>query len=144
MNSDDCDCAIHLANAFSDRTKHLDKAIRILENVKFDTIACMGVSGIMFGSPLALMMNKNIAVVRKTSDKRHSTHKVELSCTLSEVGRFIVVDDLIDSGKTLKKIKKTLIEETLPGETAPVPVGVYLYDEEEENLRGEDGYTRGH
>jgi adenine/guanine phosphoribosyltransferase-like PRPP-binding protein len=88
----------------------------------------MGVSGIMFASPLALMMNKNIAVVRKASDKRHSKHKIELSCDMDHIGRYIVVDDMIDSGKTLKRIKNIIAEEANACETiVPVPVAVYLY-----------------
>lgn len=59
-----------------------------------------GVSGMLVGAPLAYELGKPIVIVRK-SDGSHSGHSVEgPTC----VGRYAIIDDLVDSGDTLREI----------------------------------------
>ncbi len=73
-----------------------------LDSVKteFDSIAVSGVSGI-FGALIAKHLGKNLIVVRKLSDGSHSTFPVE-SGTLP--GRYVIIDDLVASGRTVQKM----------------------------------------
>jgi len=76
-------------------------ARRIWQNeVKFDSIAISGWSGALFGIPLAIKLNKRIIIVRK--DGSFHGNRVEGKNTK----RFIIVDDLIDTGETVRRIYK--------------------------------------
>ena len=126
----DAQCASYLFEAMYDRTKNLRLAIKRLKGHQFDTIVCSGVSGIVFASPLALMMKKNLVIVRKEKDGAHSTNKVESNVEASGVHKFIIVDDLIDSGKTMKRVSGA-IREWLEDEGGSADcIGVYLYHDD--------------
>jgi adenine/guanine phosphoribosyltransferase-like PRPP-binding protein len=73
---------------------------------EYDAIACMGVSGIMVVPQIAELLNKNIIVVRKQVD-RYSDFMVEGAYT----NKYIIIDDLICSGGTVKAIIKNIKEE---------------------------------
>jgi adenine/guanine phosphoribosyltransferase-like PRPP-binding protein len=122
-------CARHLQNGFYNRVENLDRAIATLEKVKFQTIVCTGLSGVIFASPLSIMMNKQLIVIRKESDTKHASFNgIEKNCHADKIGKYVIVDDLIDSGRTIKRIK-----EIMAGcfENA-THVGTYLYDHEGE------------
>jgi len=115
-------CAHYLYNALFNSEAGLNIAAhRILqgfydgpadthEKFEFDTIVCCGISGIVFGLPLARKMGRKIVIVRKDGDGTHSTNRVESDCFANEVGNYIIVDDLIDSGATLERILKEMKE----------------------------------
>lgn len=72
----------------------------------FDTIAVSGISGLLLGAPLSNAINKELVIVRKKDDKNnHSGDKVE---GYSRPNRYVIVDDIISTGDTVKYIKKTL------------------------------------
>ena len=116
-------CAAHLKNAFYNRVENLDRAIRILSTVEFCTIVCTGLSGALFASPLSIIMGKQLVVIRKEGDKNHSWSDNERNCSFGKVGPFIIVDDLIDTGATVGRIKRKM--SIVPFATH---VGTYLYD----------------
>jgi orotate phosphoribosyltransferase-like protein len=123
-------CASHLFKAFNDREKYINVAIEKLKfyNVQFDVIVCTGCSGIVFASVLAYVMGKELVIVRKGSDRSHSNRKVEGSVKSEHFGKWIFVDDLVDSGKTRKRVKKAI--KAWAGEEALKNyVGDYLYDD---------------
>jgi adenine/guanine phosphoribosyltransferase-like PRPP-binding protein len=97
-----------------------------LRDIKFDMIVCRGVSGMLFASPLAYSLNKPLVVIRKLSGvKQHSDRYYEGFVGASS---YIIVDDLIDSGKTVLLIRKTVAyRHEFSGFAAPHLVGAYLY-----------------
>lgn len=122
----EADCVTYLFPAFYNRRENLKKAIATLKTdcATFDTIVCTGVSGVLFASPLALLMKKNLVIIRKNRDGSHSGRKVEANCAEGEVGKWIFVDDLVDSGATRKRVKR---EMKLWADTATY-LGDYLYE----------------
>jgi hypothetical protein len=67
----------------------------------FDTIAVRGVSGVLVGSAVAIALNKHLIVVRKEEDDSHSGVTCEGHLTAR---RYVIVDDFISSGRTVKTI----------------------------------------
>lgn len=103
------------------RNKIIIKAVCDLRKISdsFDSIACCGVSGMMVVPQIAELLNKHIVVVRKEGEKCYSEFRTEGVAPF----RYIIVDDLICSGDTLKHIKKVLKEEYRRSEC----IGVYCY-----------------
>jgi hypothetical protein len=87
------------------RNKIIIKAVCDLRKFSnnFDSIACCGVSGLMVVPQIAEILNKNIIVVRK-GEKCYSEFQTE---GVSPI-RYIILDDLICSGDTVKHIKNTI------------------------------------
>jgi adenine/guanine phosphoribosyltransferase-like PRPP-binding protein len=106
------------------RNKIIIKAVCDLRKITkdFDSIACCGVSGLMVVPQIAEILNKNILVVRK-DERRYSDFTTEGVAPF----RYVVIDDLICSGKTIKHITDTIKEE-YPRARA---LGVYCYLPEE-------------
>jgi adenine/guanine phosphoribosyltransferase-like PRPP-binding protein len=119
--------AIWLENAIViDNAKHaVKKAVEVLKEskVEFDTIAFSGMSGALFATPLAHRMNKEMILVRKSSDQRHSCHSVE---GYQAAKRVLIVDDICASGTTVKHIIAGIRAHC----NGPVKiVGAYFYGE---------------
>ena len=89
----------------------------------FDSIACAGISGLIVVPQIAELLNKNIVIIRKDSEKRYSDFQIEGVTPF----KYIIVDDLICSGQTIRHIKNTLKRES----PRSVCVGVYAYMPEE-------------
>lgn len=106
------------------RKEAFKRAIRALEPIKdaFDTIVCRGYSGMAFGPVLAYLMDKQILMVRKDGESSHDCYKY-----LGQLGKsYLIVDDFIASGATMKAIMKVTHE--AHARTVPAKfVGVYLY-----------------
>jgi adenine/guanine phosphoribosyltransferase-like PRPP-binding protein len=104
-------CSWYLLPAFVDLKKNLSKARRLLKAaaLDFDAVACRGVSGIVFASPLALSLGKPLIVVRKSGDGSHSNNHVECGVEWENVKRWLFVDDFISSGATMTEVNKALI-----------------------------------
>lgn len=87
--------------------------------VEFDAIAFSGCSGTMFGPMLALHLNKEMILVRKEQDcpsshkkirklqglVNHSQRRVE---GYTECKRYIIVDDQVSMGDTVKRMAKEI------------------------------------
>lgn len=102
------------------RNKIIIKAVCDLRKItdSFDSIACCGVSGLMVVPQIAELLNKHIIVVRK-GEKCYSEFRTEGVAPF----RYIILDDLICSGSTVKHIKNTLKEEYIRSSC----IGVYCY-----------------
>ncbi len=113
----------HVLN-HKERNRIIIKAVCDLRKISndFDSIACCGVSGLMVVPQIAELLDKNILIVRK-NEKRYSEFRTEGIAPL----RYVVIDDLICSGKTIKHIQNTIKEE-YPRARA---LGVYCYLPEE-------------
>jgi len=103
------------------RNKIIIKAVCDLRKIanSFDSIACCGVSGMLVVPQIAELLNKHIVVVRKEGDKCYSEFRTEGVAPF----RYIILDDLICSGGTVKRIKKVLKQEY----HRSLCVGVYCY-----------------
>ncbi len=84
----------------------LERIINSLKDVDFDTIVVTGVSGLLFGPATAHAMGKRLVVVRKRNESSHSREKIEGE--LLDGAKFIILDDLVDSGTTLINILEAI------------------------------------
>jgi len=99
----------------------------------YDSIACCGTSGLVVVPQIAELLNKNIIVVRKKKDG-YSDFMVEGAAT----NLYIIIDDLICSGGTVKHIIKNIRRETPRSKC----VGVYCYMPEESSYRNCPEYCK--
>lgn len=81
---------------------------------KFEAIAFTGCSGAAVAYPLSFLTKTHLICVRK--DKAHSNSKAEGA---TKVKRYLIVDDFICSGKTIRNIISVLKGK---------PVGILLYN----------------
>lgn len=113
------------------RNKVIINAVCTLRKIKdsFDTIACCGVSGLMVVPQIAEILDKHILLVRK-DERCYSDFKLEGVAPY----RYIIIDDLICSGNTVRHIKSSIKEEH------PIAkcMGVYCYMPDECAYRHDD------
>jgi adenine/guanine phosphoribosyltransferase-like PRPP-binding protein len=95
------------------------EAIRKLRPYAFDTIVGCGTSGLIVIPQIAEILDKHILVVRKPKEKCYS----EFSTEGVAPSRYIILDDLICSGSTIRHIKRTINNEY------PIAkcIGIYCY-----------------
>ena len=107
------------------RNKYVIKTFTALRKLNFDydSIACSGVSGSLIVPQVAELLNKNIILVRKTLEKTYSEFLIEGVAPT----RYIIVDDLICSGNTVKHILRSIKEE----HPRAICMGVYTYMKDE-------------
>jgi adenine/guanine phosphoribosyltransferase-like PRPP-binding protein len=79
----------------------VDEVAAVLQQYDFDAIAFRGMSGALLAPPLALKLDKSLLMVRKEDVNSHSGYPVEGDLAAM---RYVIVDDVVDSGLTLKKI----------------------------------------
>ena len=103
------------------RNKIIIKAVCDLRKIsdQFDSIVCCGVSGLMVVPQIAELLDKHIVVIRKQNEKCYSDFPMEGVTPF----RYIIVDDLVCSGSTIKHIKHTIYEDCPKAQC----VGVYCY-----------------
>ena len=102
------------------RNKIIIKAVCDLRKISdsFDSIACCGVSGLMVVPQIAELLNKNIVVVRK-GERCYSEFRTEGVAPF----QYIILDDLVCSGSTVKHIKRVIKDEYSRSHC----IGVYCY-----------------
>lgn len=72
----------------------------------YDTIVVTGMSGALFGAPLAYILNKPLLVVRKERDiTTHGARRLEGNYGLE---RYLFVDDMVASGDTLRYVVNSI------------------------------------
>ena len=102
-------------------TDTLSKAMGLLGPLEFDSIACRGVSGILFAPVLAHLMHKTVTVVRKNTEGTHSNHTVEGN--ISPDLRYVIVDDCTSTCTTIETIYRD-VRKAVPSARC---VAIYLY-----------------
>lgn len=107
---------------------------------EFDAIAVTGLSGSLVGVELATILDKNIMIVRKSNNDSHGK-LVESTQPFRDGVRYIIVDDFICGGSTVKRLyreirkeytQKNWVKDTernkeCPTYDPPVCVGVLLH-----------------
>jgi len=71
---------------------------------KFDAIAVCGMSMALVAPTIADRLNKNLILVRKGGERTHSDLRVEGV----RDGRYIIIDDIIDTGDTLLRVTEQI------------------------------------
>lgn len=107
------------------RNKIVIKAVCDLRKIQnsFDSIVCCGVSGLLVAPQVAEIINKNLVIVRKPDEKRYSKFFMEGAAPYL----YVILDDLLCSGDTLKWIRNTIYEDCPKAKC----VGLYCYLPEE-------------
>lgn len=113
------------------RNKIIIGAVCDLRQVEsFDSIVCCGTSGLLVAPQVAEILNKHLVLVRKQNDKCYSNFGVEGVAPY----RYIIIDDLICSGKTIRHIKNSIKNE----HPRAICIGVYCYMPDESAYRDDD------
>ena len=95
------------------------EAVKRLRDYGFDTLVASGTSGLIVVPQVAEILNKHILVVRKPDEKCYSEFTTEGVAP----NRYVILDDLICSGSTVKHIKRTIRREYPFAKC----VGIYCY-----------------
>jgi adenine/guanine phosphoribosyltransferase-like PRPP-binding protein len=107
------------------RKNQILHAVHNLKNfgIKFDAIACTGLSGSLVAPAVAAELDKPIVIVRKGESSHGNT--IESSKNFKDAFNYIIIDDLVESGRTMTRIKKVLTKEC-----GAKCVGIYFYNQD--------------
>ena len=88
--------------------KHVCNILKTIKKhrLKFDAIAVRGCSGMLVGAPVAMKLGKSLIIVRK-NESTHAAWDIEgdIDCN-----SFIIIDDFILTGDTVKEIHTKVIQ----------------------------------
>lgn len=98
---------------FNDLGSAVERAVRTVEDRvhEFDVIVVQGISGMSIGFPLALKIDKPIAVVRKPSDDNHCGSDLVTGIGADDRGTRLTgksclfVDDFVSMGVTRNRVR---------------------------------------
>ena len=100
----------------------INEAVDRLKDLHFEAIAFRGNSGALFAAPLSLALKKPMIMVRKTGVSDHGQFKVEGRI---HARSYIIVDDFVDSGDTIRAIHRDI--EEINCEYEPECVAILTY-----------------
>jgi hypothetical protein len=111
---------------------------------RFEGIVVRGMSGLLVGPMTASLLKKPWCVIRKPGEGTHSDHKVIEGW--HNFKTYIIIDDLIATGGTLKLIQQTLRDHARAFQEKwerglPECVGFYLFSSPELTWRGTHSYN---
>ena len=117
-------CCSHLKPLLDPVTRKytIDRCILDLKEHadRFDSIVISGYSMALIAPCVADALHKDIILVRKDNEECHSSYPVEgVLCQ-----RYIIIDDLVGSGETIKRVKTKIGNHFYSGAKL---VGIYLY-----------------
>lgn len=128
VSSDHLDCVDYLKNLLNIARLPgvVDQVCKniVASKLKFDTIAFRGLSGALICPLVALRLGKEMVVVRKNTSDTHSSHAVE---GYRYARRYIVIDDCICTGETIRALHAAL--RNRPSSADAELVGIFLYEE---------------
>lgn len=97
---------LHKALNVKKRSVVIDKIVKKLINEnKSYAIACCGMSGMLIGPEVANRLKWPVWIVRKAKEKSHSYLSVEGDISVKD---YIIIDDFIDTGETIKYINRKI------------------------------------
>ena len=103
------------------------KKVRSLKKkLHFDAIAFTGMIGAAMAYTVSVSTGIPLIAVRKTKKGSHCNMMVEGSCKIA-VRSYIIIDDFIGTGSTIRQIKKKIKASCIYGQAVPECVGVVLY-----------------
>lgn len=131
----------HGITAPADLAEAVDKVSLALTDFRtkheFSHIVCTGTSGQAVSWPVGLRLNIPVLVVRKEADYGHAGKFVGEGVLKD----YVIVDDFIGGGNTVKRIISTIDEEYAarePRTPAPKALAIFLYNSHKYEV---DGYT---
>ncbi len=98
-----------------------------------NAIAVRGISGIVMGSIVAHVLNLKLIVVRKENEDSHASYQVE---GLSSDLKYVIIDDLVSSGRTVKTIMQDIKNSALGRYINIECAGILLYTSHAYNIAG--------
>lgn len=98
-------------HGFENVVRQTTKGLR--EHVdEFDSIAVIGMSGVLVGAPVALRLRKPLVVIRKETDDSHAQRfhgEGRAHINIDNAGsRAVFLDDFIVSGNSRRRVKDAL------------------------------------
>jgi adenine/guanine phosphoribosyltransferase-like PRPP-binding protein len=106
--------------------KMITQAAVVIKDFKkkhpFNAIAFTGTSGAAIAYPLSFLLKVPLICVRKSSKDNHYGSLVE---GYTSAKRYLIVDDFIETGRTIKKITQAIDRET---DKQSKLVGIFLYN----------------
>jgi len=107
------------------------KNLIVKSNLKFDAIAYTGCSGALVAPTIAYLLNKHLIVVRK-DEGAHSFNRVEGYVNKNEPINYIIIDDFIETGKTINTIYEKILEasdaQLLTNNSKLILKGIFLWN----------------
>ena len=107
------------------------------EELGINSIAVTGLSGLVIGGLVSVKTNLPLILVRKDGEDKHSSYEVEFTDDLKELN-YCIVDDLVSSGDTLKRIINKI---NINGKDHLTPnklKKIYLYKQFDDCIEGKD------
>ena len=92
-----------------------------------DAIAVRGNSGTLVGGALSMATGIPVITIRKPGDNTHSSYRIECDDSFRH---YVIVDDLIASGNTIKAIVDAIADENFSNAHPRRLVKVYLYHDD--------------
>jgi adenine/guanine phosphoribosyltransferase-like PRPP-binding protein len=114
-------------NGLADLNRTVQNTVRALQpHVRdFDSIAVQGTSGIVVGSPVSLLLNKPLVIVRE-DEARRCHHSQDVENALHAGRRVLFLDDQISTGRTINDVTEKLARDANADVVASY---LYQYDE---------------
>lgn len=106
---------------------------KLKKKLRFDAIAFQGSSGAAYAYPVSVLTGMHLIYVRKEAVNRHHGDYIEGTC--DRIRRYIILDDFIATGDTIRRIIKKIDgygKELHPDDKARC-VGVALYNDKDGN-----------
>lgn len=102
--------------------------VRLRKKVPFDAVAFSGSSGAAIAFYLAVQYQIPLIYVRKKNEQSHG-QDVECNLINSTIDTYLIVDDFIDTGKTVDFIINRIARAAKKRGVEPLtPVGIFCYD----------------
>lgn len=106
----------YLSNSIQNFPQTVEKTVAAIKasNLSYDFILLRGVSGLLVGPTVAMQLGKPFIILRKPNDGSHSQQKFEtgnldpLDADSDFPISYIIIDDLISTGTTIKSIKESV------------------------------------
>ncbi|HEX8264724.1 MAG TPA: phosphoribosyltransferase [Pyrinomonadaceae bacterium] len=100
----------------------VEKSARLLQErgLDFNTIAIQGASGFLVGSPLAMVLGKDLMIIKKPGEKTNYRFGVMGAGSNQKI---LLLDDCVDTGTTLINMITEIKSHCLN----PTFVGLFLY-----------------
>ena len=95
------------------------KIIAFRKHVPIDAIAFTGTSGAAAAYPISYKLKIPLVCIRKA----RSSHYQDLYEGRTNIGKYIIIDDCIDTGRTVRRIRKIIKNEASQSKL----VGIFLY-----------------
>jgi orotate phosphoribosyltransferase len=119
-------------NTFQQRiSSAVEEIKKLIKQHEIDAIAFTGSSGSALAFNIASRINIGLLYIRKEKESRNSTTTVECN-THTEIRNYLIVDDFICMGETVRRIARSIEEVAISKNTCiPKCKGIYLYDDED-------------